>query len=216
MEGDPGSGRRPTPRGSTGLSECLELRVALPGAGPFAFLLTIPFNQRFALLTTAQERIYLATLLITTVSAVLLIAPTAYHRITFRKQKARLVLLANRLAIVRLGFLALAMTGTVLLITDFLQYRAHRRLHDLAGLMFATFGTRCRLAAGHPRGRRSASGPATKILEPIGLQARHFVLEHLGREPRPHRDHSTSATQTSSLVSRGCTNRLATIFSVLA
>ena len=125
MEGNPGSGRQETDtaRLDRNLSELLqELRVALPGVQVlFAFLLTIPFNQRFALLTTAQERIYLATLLITTVSAVLLIAPTAYHRITFRKQqKARLVLLANRLAIVGLGFLALAMTGVVLLITDFL------------------------------------------------------------------------------------------------
>ena len=90
-----------------------ELRVALPGVQVlFAFLLTIPFNQRFAQLTTAQERIYLATLLATTISAVLLIAPTAYHRINFRKQqKGRLVYIANRLAIAGLGFLALAMTG---------------------------------------------------------------------------------------------------------
>jgi uncharacterized integral membrane protein len=122
---DPGSGRDETEieRLDRNLSELLqELRVALPGVQVlFAFLLTIPFNQRFALLTTAQERIYLATLLATTISAVLLIAPTAYHRITFRKQqKARLVMLANRLSIIGLGFLALAMTGVVLLITDFL------------------------------------------------------------------------------------------------
>jgi len=93
------------------------------------------------LLTTAQERIYLVTLLITTVAAVLLIAPTAYHRITFRKQqKARLVLLANRLAIVGLGFLALAMTGVVLLITDFLFSTVLTVLCTaFAGLMFAIF-----------------------------------------------------------------------------
>ena len=145
MEGHPGSGRQETDtaRLDRNLSELLqELRVALPGVQVlFAFLLTIPFNQRFALLTTAQERIYLATLLITTVSAVLLIAPTAYHRITFRKQqKARLVLLANRLAIVGLGFLALAMTGVVLLITDFLFSTVVTVVcTTFAGLMFATF-----------------------------------------------------------------------------
>ena len=38
-------------------------------------------------LTTAQERIYLGILLATTISAVLLIAPSAYHRINFRKQQ---------------------------------------------------------------------------------------------------------------------------------
>ena len=143
--GDPGSGRDETEieRLDRNLSELLqELRVALPGVQVlFAFLLTIPFNQRFALLTTAQERIYLGTLLITTIAAVLLIAPTAYHRITFRKQqKAQLVLLANRLAIVGLGFLALAMTGVVLLITDFLFSTVVTVLCTaFAGLMFATF-----------------------------------------------------------------------------
>jgi hypothetical protein len=145
MDDHPGSGRQETDnaRLDRNLSELLqELRVALPGVQVlFAFLLTIPFNQRFALLTTAQERIYLATLLVTTVAAVLLIAPTAYHRITFRKQqKARLVLLANRLAIVGLGFLALAMTGVVLLITDFLFSTVVTvTCTTFAALMFVTF-----------------------------------------------------------------------------
>ena len=119
-----------------------ELRVALPGDQvQFAFLLTIPFNQRFAQLTTAQERIYLATLLATTISAVLLIAPTAYHRINFRKQqKGQLVYIANRLAIAGLGFLALAMTGVVLLVTDFLFATVVTVICTaFAALMFATF-----------------------------------------------------------------------------
>jgi hypothetical protein len=119
-----------------------ELRVALPGVQVlFAFLLTIPFNQRFAQLTTAQERIYLATLLATTISAVLLIAPTAYHRINFRKQqKGQLVYIANRLAIAGLGFLALAMTGVVLLVTDFLFATVVTVICTaFAALMFATF-----------------------------------------------------------------------------
>jgi uncharacterized membrane protein len=142
---DPGSGRdeTETERLDRNLSELLqELRVALPGVQVlFAFLLTIPFNQRFGLLTTAQERIYLGTLLSTLVAAVLLIAPTAYHRITFRKQqKAHLVLLANRLAIIGLGFLALAMTGVVLLITDFLFSTVVTVVCTaFAALMFATF-----------------------------------------------------------------------------
>ncbi len=142
---DIGSGRAESEnkRLDRNLGELLqELRVALPGVQVlFAFLLTIPFNQRFALLTTAQERIYLGTLLSTLVAAVLLIAPTAYHRITFRKQqKAHLVLLANRLAILGLGFLALAMTGVVLLITDFLFSTVVTVICTaFAALMFATF-----------------------------------------------------------------------------
>jgi hypothetical protein len=142
---DPGSGRdeTETERLDRNLGELLgELRVALPGVQVlFAFLLTIPFNQRFAQLTSAQRSIYLGTLLSTLVAAVLLIAPTAYHRLTFRKQqKGQLVFIANRLAIIGLGFLALAMTGVVLLVTDFLFETAVTVICTVAaGLMFAIF-----------------------------------------------------------------------------
>jgi hypothetical protein len=143
--GDPGSGREESKdeRLDRNLSELLqELRVALPGVQVlFAFLLTIPFNQRFAQLTHAQERIYLATLLSTAVAAILLIAPTAYHRLTFRKQqKEELVLVANRVAITGLAFLALAMTGVILLVTDFLFSTAVTVIcTTVFALMFATF-----------------------------------------------------------------------------
>jgi hypothetical protein len=51
----------------------------------------------------------------------MLISPTAYHRITFRyQQKRRLVYYSNRFSIIGLGFLALAMTGAIMLITDYL------------------------------------------------------------------------------------------------
>jgi hypothetical protein len=142
--GDSGSGREETEteRLDRNLGELLqELRVALPGVQVlFAFLLTIPFNQRFALLTTAQERIYLATFLATTIAAALLIAPTAFHRINFRKQqKGQLVFIANRMAIAGLGFLALAMTGVVLLVTDFLFATVVTVVCTaFAALMFAT------------------------------------------------------------------------------
>jgi hypothetical protein len=99
-----------------------ELRVALPGVQVlFAFLLTVPFTQRFASLTSAQENVYYATLLAAAASALLLIAPSAHHRINFRQQdKAFIVFLANKLTIAGLGFLAAAMSGVVWLITDVL------------------------------------------------------------------------------------------------
>jgi len=99
-----------------------ELRVALPGVQVlFAFLLAVPFQQNFTKITPFQERVYFATLLLTAASAVLLISPSAYHRMTFRQQeKDNLVFLANKLAIVGLGLLALAMTGAIMLITDVL------------------------------------------------------------------------------------------------
>jgi Family of unknown function (DUF6328) len=99
-----------------------ELRVALPGVQVlFAFLLAVPFQQNFSEITSFQERVYFATLLCTAISAVLLISPTAYHRLNFRQQnKKELVMVSNRLAIAGMVFLALAMTGAIMLITDVL------------------------------------------------------------------------------------------------
>ena len=105
------------------LSELLqELRVALPGVQVlFAFLLAVPFQQNFSAITPFEKKVYFATLLCTAISAALLIAPSSYHRITFRlQQKHELVFLANRFTIAGLTFLALAMTGAIVLITDVL------------------------------------------------------------------------------------------------
>ena len=97
-----------------------ELRVALPGVQVlFAFLLVVPFNSRFSELEPGQERIYLATLLLAGAASAFLIAPTAHHRITFRLQdKKHLVVWGNRFAIAGLASLGAAMTGAILLVTD--------------------------------------------------------------------------------------------------
>jgi Family of unknown function (DUF6328) len=99
-----------------------ELRVALPGVQVlFAFLLAVPFSPRFELLNSGQEKIYYAILACAALSTAFLIAPSAHHRIEFRAQdKAHIVFLANRFAIAGLTFLALAMIGVVLFITDVL------------------------------------------------------------------------------------------------
>jgi hypothetical protein len=78
-----------------------ELRVVLPGVQVlFAFLLTVPFSQRFQTLTAADRNIYFAALLLAAASSVLLIAPSVYARLTWRHQsKARLLALSNPLAI---------------------------------------------------------------------------------------------------------------------
>ena len=118
-----GSGRAETEeeRLDRNLGELLgELRVALPGVQVlFAFLLVVPFNTRFATLTSGQKQLYLAALLFAGVASALLIAPAAHHRLTFRLQDKRyLVLTANRLAIVGLACLAVAMTTAIALVTD--------------------------------------------------------------------------------------------------
>ncbi len=97
-----------------------ELRVALPGVQVlFAFLLVVPFNQRFADLSAGQERLYLITLMTAGFASALLIAPTAQHRITFRMQeKHYIVMTGNRLTLAGLGFLAVSMTGAIALVVD--------------------------------------------------------------------------------------------------
>jgi hypothetical protein len=99
-----------------------ELRVALPGVQVlFAFLLVVPFNQRFADITSFQRTVYFVTLLCATAACACLIAPTAHHRVEFReKDKERIVMGGNRLTIVGLALLATAMTGAITLVTDLL------------------------------------------------------------------------------------------------
>jgi hypothetical protein len=125
------------------LSEMLqELRVALPGVQVlFAFLLAVPFQQGFEKITSFQKDVYFGTLMCTAISAVLLISPTAYHRLTFRyQQKRRLVYYSNRFSIGGLIFLALAMTGAITLVTDFLFGTVATLIVTvLTVLVFATF-----------------------------------------------------------------------------
>jgi Family of unknown function (DUF6328) len=99
-----------------------ELRVALPGVQIlFAFLLTVPFSFRFDKLTTFQTDVYYVTLVATALSTACLIAPSAAHRLRFHKgEREWIVESANRLMITGLVFLALALAGSVLLITDVL------------------------------------------------------------------------------------------------
>ncbi|MDX6399367.1 MAG: hypothetical protein QOJ43_2775 [Gaiellaceae bacterium] len=99
-----------------------ELRVALPGVQVlFAFLLAVPFTQRFGMVTDLQKDTYMAALLCTMAGSVFLIAPTAYHRIRFRdRDKEALLRISNVFAIVGVVFLAVAMTAVVFMVTDLL------------------------------------------------------------------------------------------------
>jgi len=103
-----------------------ELRVALPGVQVlFAFLLTVPFSDRFKELTEPQRDVYFAAFLCTAVSSVCLMAPTAYHRIRFRQaDKEHMLRSANILAIVGIAFLALAVSLAVFVVTDLLFHGA--------------------------------------------------------------------------------------------
>ena len=97
-----------------------ELRVAQTGVQfLFAFLLTLAFTQRFARITDFQHRLYVVTLMATTVASALLIGPVPMHRILFRRGlKPRLVRGADLMARGGLAMLLLAINGAVLLILD--------------------------------------------------------------------------------------------------
>lgn len=98
-----------------------ELRVAQTGVQIlFAFLLTLPFTQRFEKLGDDDRSVYLGTLLATAVATACLIAPVSHHRILFRRhRKPEIVDTANKLAQTGLAFLLIAVGGAVYLIFDF-------------------------------------------------------------------------------------------------
>ena len=99
-----------------------ELRVILPGVQVlFAFLLTVPFTQRFPQLDDLETGVYFATLLCTAVATALLMAPSAHHRMLWRRgvREQRLEL-GNTLTIAGLTFLGPAMIGVIFVITDFI------------------------------------------------------------------------------------------------
>lgn len=99
-----------------------EHRVAMPGAQVlFTFLLILPFQNRFAALTNLQEYVYFGGFLCAAVAIVLLITPTASHRIRWRQHdKEALLRYSTRASIIALVFLALAMSASVFLVADFL------------------------------------------------------------------------------------------------
>jgi Family of unknown function (DUF6328) len=118
-----GSGRDESPeeRVDRNLQELLgEIRVALPGVQVlFAFLLVVPFNQRFGSVTDFDRTLYLVTLLCAALASAFLIAPTVHHRLMFRRQdKEHLVHVSNRQTLIGVTFLAFAMTGAIVLATN--------------------------------------------------------------------------------------------------
>jgi predicted neutral ceramidase superfamily lipid hydrolase len=103
-----------------------ELRVALPGVQVlFAFLLAVPFANGFPKLSPTGRDVFFAAFIATALSTVLLIAPSSYHRLRWRQHdKERMLVISNALTIAGLLCLAVAITCTVFVITDFLFHTA--------------------------------------------------------------------------------------------
>jgi hypothetical protein len=97
-----------------------ETRVATAGVQfLFAFLLTLPFTQRFGELGDFQQDLYTVTLLATTCAALVLIAPVSFHRVLFRqREKAAVVTFADRSLVVGMVLLLIGISSAVLLVLD--------------------------------------------------------------------------------------------------
>jgi hypothetical protein len=97
-----------------------ELRVAFTGVQIlFAFLLSLAFTQRFQELEGFGLVVYTTALMSTALATLVLIAPVSFHRVVFRRrQKAALVVVADRLLLVGLALLIPAISSSVLLILD--------------------------------------------------------------------------------------------------
>jgi Family of unknown function (DUF6328) len=124
-QGDPGAGggESADDRHNRQLVELLnELRVALPGVQMlFGFLLAVPFSQRFSTVSAGQRQAYYVTFLAAAAASAFLIAPAGFHRIVWRQGlKRQIIHVSSGLAIVGLGFLAVAIAGSVGLVTSVL------------------------------------------------------------------------------------------------
>jgi len=99
-----------------------ELRVVIPGVQVLlAFLLTAPFQQRFAQLPGSMRNAFFGSIACATLATAFLIAPSAHHRLRWRAgEKERLVRLGNQMAIVGTVFLAAAIVLALYVITDVL------------------------------------------------------------------------------------------------
>jgi hypothetical protein len=98
------------------------LRVALPGVQVlFAFLLVVPFQQGYVKVTDFQQTVYFGTLICTAIASACLIAPPVRHRLLFRRGVKDWILFnSNKVVIVGFAFLAVAIAGAILLISDFI------------------------------------------------------------------------------------------------
>jgi hypothetical protein len=118
-----------------------ELRVAGLGVQVlFGFLLSLPFTNRFAALTSPQRALYVADLLLAAISTALLLAPVAYHRLVFRRNlKESLVRMANAMAIAGLAAVGLSVTLAVALVISFVEGGVPALVTGVfAGCLFAT------------------------------------------------------------------------------
>lgn len=92
-----------------------ELRVSQTGVQILtAFLLILPFQQRFAGLSAGQYALYLVLVSLSIITTILMVAPVTLHRFLFgRGRKAEVVRISNGITVAALLFLGLTIIGAV-------------------------------------------------------------------------------------------------------
>ena len=132
-----------------------ELRVTQTGTQILTgFLLTIPFQQRFADLDAYQTDLYLVLVVLAVLATALFVAPVSLHRILFgRRLKPELVTAGAQFARAGLVVLALVMAGSAMLIFDVVLSRDAGRAVGIASLvlLFASWWVVPRLIARRAR-----------------------------------------------------------------
>jgi hypothetical protein len=95
-----------------------ELRVVQTGVQLLTgFLLTLPFQQRFDVLSPPLRIVYLVTVGCSVGATVLLVAPVGIHRLLFRRHRLQvLVSAAHRCAYAGLVLLGTALTGVTVIV----------------------------------------------------------------------------------------------------
>ncbi len=118
-----------------------ELRITLTGSQIlFAFLLVVPFSSGFHGVTGFQRALYVAVLLTSALSAGLLVAPAAIHRMIFRQHlKAALVRIAAALALAGQSLFMIALAEAILLVVGHLYSLAVGA--GLAAFLLAWYAT---------------------------------------------------------------------------
>ena len=94
-----------------------ELRVLLPGVQVLvAFLLTVPFAQRFSELDDVGKDMYLTSLVAGVLAVVAFVTPTAFHRFGDRRSRSQRLAWAIRMTRVGIVFMAVALESALLVI----------------------------------------------------------------------------------------------------
>lgn len=97
-----------------------EVRVVLPGVQVlFAFLLTLPFTGTFSDIDGAERIAYNVAFFSTALAAALMITPSSFHRLRFRKgDKEQILRASSRLVLAGIVCLGVAMVAVVWLVAE--------------------------------------------------------------------------------------------------